>query len=110
MPRCHYKKLVRDRIPAIISKEGCSCRVRRLSEAAYARALKAKILEEAYELSRAKGREALLNELIDLQELVESFRALLGMRPKGFHMAARLKRLERGGFEKRLFLEYVDEP
>lgn len=110
MPRCHYRKLVRDRIPALIAGEGCSCRVRRLSGAAYARALRAKILEEAYELSRARGNGKILNELIDLQELVEAFRALLGAKPKGFHEKVRQKRLERGGFKKRLFLEYVDEP
>lgn len=110
MPKCYYRKLVRDRIPELISREGCSCKVRRLSEAAYARALKAKILEEAYELSRAKGKKALLNELIDLQELAEAFRMHLGIKPKGFHNGVRLKRLERGGFKKRLFLEYVEEP
>ncbi len=110
MSRCYYKKLVRDRIPTLISKEGCSCRVRRLSTTAYGRALKAKILEEAYELSGAKGKEALLNELIDLQELVESFCALLGMKPKSFRAGVRRKRRERGGFKKRLFLEYAEEP
>jgi len=108
--KCHYKKLVRDRIPELISKEGCSCKVRRLSKAAYARALKAKILEEAYELSGAKGKGDLLNELIDLQELVEAFRVLLGMKPNGFQGKVRQKRLKRGGFKKRLFLEYVEEP
>jgi predicted house-cleaning noncanonical NTP pyrophosphatase (MazG superfamily) len=108
--KSYYRKLIRDRIPELVSKEGCSCKVRRLSEAAYARALKAKILEEAYELSRARGKGELLNELIDLQELVEAFRVLLGMKPKGFQDKVRQKRLERGGFKKRLFLEYVEEP
>ncbi|MEJ2744926.1 MAG: nucleoside triphosphate pyrophosphohydrolase [bacterium] len=109
MPRYYYRKLVRDRIPELISGEGCPHRVRKLSETAYARALRAKILEEAYELSSAKGKKALLNELIDLQELVESFRMLLGIKPKSFQAEVKRKRRERGGFKKRLFLEYVDE-
>jgi predicted house-cleaning noncanonical NTP pyrophosphatase (MazG superfamily) len=110
VPKCHYRKLIRDRIPELISQEGCSCKVRRLSEAAYARALKAKMLEEAYELSGAKGKKSLLNELIDLQELVESLRALLGVKPKTFRDLVECKRHKRGGFKKRLFLEYVEEP
>ncbi len=110
MPRSYYNKLVRDRIPALAAKEGCSCKVRRLSAAGYPRALKAKIREEADELSAARGRAQLLNELIDLQELVDAFRAVLRVGERSFRALVRRKRRGRGGFGKRIFLEYIEEP
>jgi len=110
VPRCYYNKLVRDRIPTLISKKGCSCRVRRLTAAAYPRALKAKIREEADELSTARGKAQLLSELIDLQELVDAYRAVLGIGEKSFRGLVRRKRRMRGGFSERLFLEYTEEP
>jgi len=108
--RHYYKKLVRDKIPALISEKGRSCKVRKLPATAYARALKAKIREEADELYRARGKGPLLNELIDLQELVDAYRGALGMKAKSFHGLVRRKRRERGGFGKRLFLEYTEGP
>ncbi|MCX6339024.1 MAG: nucleoside triphosphate pyrophosphohydrolase [Candidatus Aureabacteria bacterium] len=110
MSRHYYNKLVRDRIPALISGKGRSCKARRLTATAYARALKAKIREEADELYRARGEGPLLNELIDLQELVDAFRGALGVRAKRFQGLVRCKRRARGGFSKRLFLEYTEEP
>jgi predicted house-cleaning noncanonical NTP pyrophosphatase (MazG superfamily) len=108
--RHYYNKLVRDRVPALISEKGRSCKVRKLPATAYARALKAKIREEADELCRARGKGPLLNELIDLQELIDAFRGALGVRAKRFQGLVRCKRRARGGFSKRLFLEYTEEP
>ena len=42
-----YNKLVRDRIPAIIAASGRQYAVARLDDAAYAAALRAKLVEEA---------------------------------------------------------------
>ena len=59
--RTYYRKLIRDRIPEIVSARGLRCRTRRLSPAAYTRALKEKVLEESSELLGARGRAAVLN-------------------------------------------------
>jgi len=68
-----------------------------------------KILEEAKELAEAKSRAEVLNELVDLQELVNEHRRLLGLSPSRFAVLLARKRRERGGFVERLFLEYVDD-
>ena len=106
--RQKYGKLIRDRIPRIIEESGSSCRVRRLSPGEYGRALREKIREEAEEMLRARGRNALINELIDIQELLDAIRRSLGMGAGIFLEAVRRKRRERGGFRKRLFLEYTE--
>lgn len=108
MARKYYRKLVRDRIPAAIEADGLRCRTRSLSRAAYIRALKRKVAEESTELLRARGRAALLNELVDLTEILEALRCALRVRPKAFEGIVREKRLARGGFRKRLFLEYTE--
>ena len=110
MARTYYRKLIRDRIPEIVAARGLRCRTRRLSPAAYARALKEKVLEESRELLGARGRAAVLNELADLRELLDACRRALGVGPKAFARLVRGKRLARGGFRKRLFLEYTEKP
>jgi predicted house-cleaning noncanonical NTP pyrophosphatase (MazG superfamily) len=108
--RTYYRKLIRDRIPAIIAKRGRRCALRKLGPAGYARALKDKIREEAAELAGARGISHTLNELIDLQELILAYRRVLRIRSRAFDGMLRRKRIERGGFRKRLFLEYTEEP
>ncbi len=110
MTRTYYRKLVRDRIPEIVAARGLRCRTRTLSPAAYARALREKVLEEARELLEARGRDAVLNELADLRELLDSLRRLLGVGPDAFERLVRRKRLARGGFRKRLLLDYTEKP
>ena len=110
MARTYYRKLIRDRIPEIVSARGLRCRTRRLSPAAYTRALKEKVLEESRELLGARGRAAVLNELADLRELLDACRRALGVGPKAFERLVIEKRLARGGFKKRLFLEYTEKP
>ncbi len=105
----YYKKLIRDRIPEIISSRGLRCKLRRLTARRYEKALREKLLEEAVELRAAKGKGASLNELIDLQELVDACRQNLGVGPKRFRELVKRKRKERGGFKKRLFLVCVKE-
>lgn len=109
MTRTYYRKLIRDRIPEIVAARGLRCRTRTLSPAAYARALREKVLEEARELLDARGRAAVLTELADLRELLDSLRRLLGIRPSAFERLVRKKRLARGGFRKRLLLDYTEK-
>lgn len=109
MPRHHYHKLIRDRIPELLLAKGHECSLRRLGPAPYERALRKKIIEEAGELQQARGRDAVLNELVDLQELVDAFRRALHVPAKRFAGMARRKRIARGGFRKRLFLDHTEK-
>ena len=109
MRRIRYRKLIRDRIPETIAAAGARCRLRRLSRRAFVRALREKLCEEVLELRAARDRSSVLNELIDIQELVDTYRRTLGVSPSRFRAMVERKRRRRGGFRKRLFLEYTEE-
>ena len=51
--RKHYNKLVRDRIPEIIARDGRDYEVATMSEEDYRKALRTKLVEEAEEAAEA---------------------------------------------------------
>lgn len=108
MTRKVYNKLVRDRIPEIIERNGGMPKYSVLPEGDYAVALKEKLIEEARELREASPEE-ILNELSDVSELVFAIAENNGLTMTEVESARKKKAEERGGFKKALFLEYVDE-
>jgi predicted house-cleaning noncanonical NTP pyrophosphatase (MazG superfamily) len=66
-----YRKLVRDRIPAIIQAEGRHPVTRGLDEAGYRQALLDKLVEEAGEAARASAAD-LPGELADVLEVLRA--------------------------------------
>lgn len=94
---------MRDRIPEIIRKGGGSPDIVILDDADHWEALLAKMREETEEVAEA----SLANQLSELADLFEVLRALGSV--AGFSLAeiqgyADAKRLERGGFETRVWL------
>ena len=63
-----YHKLVRDRIPEIIEKQGKTCVTEVLSQDAYIRMVDEKLNEEVAEYQESKS----LEELADLLEVMAS--------------------------------------
>lgn len=110
MNRKTYNKLIRDKIPEIIKKDNAVSKVSVLDDKRYAIALKEKLVEEAKELLEAKTPEEILNELSDVLELVESIATNNKLTIAEVEKQKLAKKEKRGGFEKKLFLEYVDEP
>jgi predicted house-cleaning noncanonical NTP pyrophosphatase (MazG superfamily) len=106
--RVDYNKLVRDRIPEIIGSRGDRAVTRVLDEAAYRDALLAKLVEEAQEASVARDEE-LPAELADVLEALHALAKTLGMSWEQLLALAADKRTRRGGFDGRLFLEYVEQ-
>lgn len=104
--RIGYGKLVRDRIPEIIEAAGKTAAVRVLDETELAPALTAKLAEEAEELRHA-GPDDRLEELADIHEVVTALTEALGFSTEQVQEAARRKRVERGGFRHRLWLDEV---
>jgi predicted house-cleaning noncanonical NTP pyrophosphatase (MazG superfamily) len=72
-------------------------------------ALKEKLVEEAKELLEAKTDEEILNELSDVLQLIESIALNNNLSIIQVEKQKEKKKQERGGFDKKLFLEYVDE-
>ena len=106
--RVAYNKLVRDQIPDIIASKGSQPSSRVLDHASYRSALRAKLLEEAHEAQTAP-EEKLISELADLLEVLRALANASGMSWDDVELEAERKRAERGGFDRRLFLEYVDQ-
>ncbi len=109
MPLKIYNKLVRDNIPEIISARGARPTTRVLSDVEYRLHLKLKLLEESTEAMGATSNGAILDELADLNEVLETLTRHLGFTRADIALRQQQKHLERGGFEKKIFLEKVDE-
>jgi len=106
--RLDYHKLVRDGIPRIIEADGGKSVTRVLDQAGYLAALRAKLLEEAEEAQAAPDRQ-LRSELADVLEVLRALATAHGMNWADVEAEAARKRDERGGFDERIFLEYVDQ-
>lgn len=98
-----YHKLVRDRIPEIIRKNGLECEVAPLSEGEYRQALRQKLIEEAQEAAEAT-EENLITELADLYEVIEAVMATYGISRESVITEQIKRRSERGGFEEKIML------
>lgn len=95
-----YKKLVRDKIPDMIVKEGYVPETRTLSRREYLRELDKKLLEEVKEYGRSKE----LEELADILEVVYAISEARGYTVERLLKEREEKYEKRGGFSKRVFL------
>jgi len=81
-----------------------------LDDSKFKSALKEKLVEEAKELLEAKTDDEILNELSDVLQLLESIALNNDTTLAKVEKQKEKKKVERGGFDKKLFLEYIDEP
>ena len=99
-----HNKLVRDKIPEMISAEGNTPHIRMMDDEEYCAALVEKLHEETAEFLESRSHE----ELADMLEVLLAFaeyhnctlEQLLAIRDK--------KRERNGGFSQRIFLTTVD--
>ena len=94
-----YNKLVRDKIPEIISANGECCNVRILEDEDYRICLEKKLDEEVGEFHRDRN----LEELADILEVVYALAECLGSRQELMEIYD-AKHQKRGGFSQRIFL------
>lgn len=100
-----YNKLVRDRIPEIITAAGKSCTTEILSEQDYLQMLDAKLDEELAEYHKDQNIE----ELADLLEVIRAVAVARGYTLEELEQVRAEKATKRGGFEKRILLKEVYE-
>lgn len=100
-----FNKLVRDNIPDIIASNGEESVTRILSDEEYKAELYKKLLEEAKEVISSKNSDETIEELADVLEILRSIAELNGKTLDDVLETANQKKLKRGGFEKRIFLE-----
>ena len=98
-----YNKLIRDRIPEIIAKNGQTARVRVLTDEEYLTKLDEKLGEELAEYL-ADGN---IEELADLLEVIYAAALARGTTAEQLDAICRKKAEERGAFAEKLLLEEV---
>lgn len=98
-------KLVRDKIPEIILKNGETPLYHILDDEEYQKELINKMMEEYTEVKNAKNREEILEECADLLEVILAYLKVYGYSLEDLNQARTLKRDKRGGFDKKIFLE-----
>ena len=96
-------KLVRDKIPDIIRRDGREPVVTVLGEAPYREALLAKLFEEAAELRDAPVEEV-PEEVADVLEVLRALTQAHGYEWQDIERLADAKCAERGGLRGRLYL------
>ena len=99
-----YYKLIRDKIPEIIQADGKTCITRILSDEEYVDALEKKLNEEVVEYQTDKN----LEELADILEVLQAICIARGYTLEELETTRAKKSKERGGFEKKIFLERVE--
>lgn len=104
-----YHKLIRDRIPEILQKEGLSFRVEKLSGAGYKRALQKKLQEELEEYFSCRNDTEAIEELADLLEVIRALSGVHESDPEKLEAIRKRKAEQRGAFQKKLFLIDVDD-
>lgn len=104
-----YKKLVRDKIPERIEKNGGKPTTRILDDPEFLIELKKKFREELDEYLVAKTPEARLEEMADIFEVITALNAAEGRSIEAVIAAQLKKREERGAFQAKIFLESVEE-
>lgn len=100
-----YNKLVRDRIVEIIENKGEMPNYHTLSDKEYLDELHKKLFEEANEFIEQDDKE----ELADVLEVLYAIAKAKKIDLNEVEKIRLEKRQKRGGFDKKLFLETVDE-
>jgi predicted house-cleaning noncanonical NTP pyrophosphatase (MazG superfamily) len=106
----HYNKLVRDNIPEIIRNDRAIPKTRILDLAEFRDELAKKLLEETEELIKAKhNTDHLTLEIGDIYEVLSAIIDSYHLDRLAIMKLKEKRKEERGGFEKRIFLESVEE-
>lgn len=104
-----HNKLVRDKIPEIIERNGEYALTRILTDKEFDDALSEKLLEEATEIINASEKEEIIEELADLLEVIHAKAKANGIRFLDIELARQRKKSSKGGFEGKVFLIQTDD-
>jgi predicted house-cleaning noncanonical NTP pyrophosphatase (MazG superfamily) len=105
-----FNKLVRDGIPARIQDGGEFVRAGQLTGDTLLRALREKLVEEAFEALDARHHDEIVDELADLEEVIDAILKQLKSRRSHLRSRQGAKRQRAGGFEKGYVLLDTSNP
>lgn len=100
-----YDKLIRDKIPSIIEKDGKKAVTRILDEEEFKIHIEKKLDEEVAEFHDSKS----LEEIADILEVLHALCNAYGYSTEDLYTVYERKRNERGAFSKRILLEEITD-
>lgn len=100
-----YNKLVRDKIPEIIAAGGGRCATKTLQPVSFILELENKLTEEHDKYLISHNVE----ELVDLLEVIYAIAKIRGVSAEELDKLREKKAADRGRFDKRVFLLYVED-
>ena len=101
-----FNKVIRDKIPEIIQKDGHTCNVQVISDEKFLLEIEKKLSEEVTEYQNDKTPE----ELADILEVIYKIAQLKGISKDELEKIRVKKLQDSGGFDKNLFLIDSSEP
>lgn len=100
-----YNKLVRDKIPEIISNNGDKCEIKILNDKDYIEHLNQKLKEELFEYLESGEIE----ELADLEEVLRAILDFKNISYADFEKIRNIKNEKRGAFKDKILLVSVEK-
>lgn len=109
--RFALNKLTRDNALNFFKQNNCQASYHILEDdEEFLEALTEKIVEELKEVFDAGNDEELIEELGDLDEVLDTFKRFIGVDQQRIDEVRKQKKLHKGGFEKRVYVKYIDAP
>lgn len=106
----NFQKLVRDKIAAVIEKNGGKVVSRKLKKDEFIVELVKKVAEEAREIKPSLSKPEATEELADVVEAIAALKKEFGIADRELEKFRREKLRTRGGFDKRIFIDHVEVP
>lgn len=108
MAKFRFEKIVRDKVPQILSDQDIIFVRKNLSHDQTLSALKEKLMEEAQEVNEAHSHENLRDEIADTMEVIESLLQHSGLTWDEITQARKLKNDKRGAFKDAVYISTVE--
>ena len=102
-------KLVRDKVPSLVTKDGGSYTLKLLSPLEHQHEITKKMYEELDEYHAATSKEEAVEELADMVELIYAAVKLHDLSIEQFETIRLDKKKKKGGFEKGIYLNNISK-
>ena len=102
-------KLVRDKVPSLVTKDGGSYSLKLLSPLEHQHEITKKMYEELNEYNEAASKDEAIEELVDIVELIYAAVKLHDLSIDEFEAIRLEKKKKKGGFEKGIYLHSISQ-
>lgn len=104
MKKIYYNKLIRDKIPEIIKKDGGDFKIKILSKDEVVNELIKKVGEESDGLANAKDRKGIIEEMGDVLDVIDEIKRVLKIKASELTKDRKKAFTKKGSFKKRIYL------